>query len=59
MTDPTVSEHLDTYVNEMLKYNKAYINRDSKPKKKNIQPGLVLTKNDAPETPVPKEQKVY
>ncbi len=50
--------HLDTYVNEMLEY-KANIKRDLKPKKIPMQPGVVLTKDDAPETPDPKEQKIY
>ncbi len=49
--------HLDTYVNETLEEYKAYIKRDLKPKKIPMQPGVVLTKDDAPETPDPKEQK--
>jgi hypothetical protein len=51
--------HVDTYVNEMLEENKAYIKRDLKPKKIPMQPGVVLTEDDAPETPDPKEQKIY
>ncbi len=51
--------HLDTYVNEMLQEYKAYIERDLKHKKIPMQPGVVLTKDDAPETPDPKEQKIY
>ncbi len=51
--------HLDTYVNEMLEEYKAYIKRDLKPKKVPMQPGVVLTKDDAQETPDPKEQKIY
>jgi hypothetical protein len=51
--------HLNTYVNEMLEDYKAYIKRDLKSKKILMQPGVVLTKDDAPETPDPKEQKVY
>jgi hypothetical protein len=51
--------HLDTYVNEMLEEYKAYIKRDLKPRKMPMQPGVVLTKDDAPETPDPKEQKIY
>ena len=51
--------HLDTYVNEMLEEYKAYIKRDLKPKKIPMQPGVVLTNDDAPETPDPKEQKIY
>jgi hypothetical protein len=43
--------HLDTYVNEMLEEYKAYIKRDLKPKKIPMQPGVVLTKDDAPENP--------
>jgi hypothetical protein len=51
--------HLDTYVNEMLEEYKAYIKRDLKPKKIPMQPGVVLTKDDAPKIPDPKEQKIY
>jgi hypothetical protein len=38
---------------------KAYIQRDLKPKKIPMQPGVVLTKDDALETPDPKKQKIY
>ncbi len=51
--------HHDTYVNEMLEEYKAYIKRDLKPKKIPMQHGVVLTKDDAPETPDSKEQKTY
>ncbi len=52
--------HLDTYVNEMLEEYKAYIKRDDlRLKKIPMQPGVVLTKEDAPETQDPKEQKIY
>ncbi len=47
--------HLDTYVKEMLEEYKAYIKRDLKPKKIPMQPGVVLTKDDAPNNPDPKE----
>jgi hypothetical protein len=40
----------------MLEEYKAYIKRDLKPNK---IPGVVLTKDDAPETPDLKEQKIY
>ncbi len=43
----------------MLEDYKAYIKRDLKPKKIPVQPGLVLTKGYAPDTPDPKEQKMY
>jgi hypothetical protein len=43
----------------MLEEYKAYIKRDLKPKKIPMQPGVVLTKDDMPETPDPKEQKIY
>jgi len=43
----------------MLEEYKAYIKRDLKPKKIPMQPGVVLTKDDVPETPDPKEQKIY
>ncbi len=51
--------HLDTYVNEMLEEYKTYIKRDLKQEKIPMQPGFVLTKDDAPETPDQKEQKIY
>ncbi len=43
----------------MLEEYRAYIKLDWKPKKIPIQPGFVLTKEDAPETPDPKEHKIY
>ena len=51
--------HLDTYVQGMLDEYKNHIKRDLKPKKTPKQPGVVLTKDDCPETPHPKEQKFY
>ncbi len=51
--------HLHTYVNEMLEDDKAYVKRHLKPKKIPMQPGVVLTKDNAPQTPDPKEQKIY
>jgi hypothetical protein len=43
----------------MLEEYKAYIKRDLKPKKIPLQPGVALTKDDAPETSDSKEQKIY
>jgi hypothetical protein len=43
----------------MLEDYKTYIKRDLKPKKTPMQPWVVLTKDHAPETPDPKEQKIY
>jgi hypothetical protein len=43
----------------MLEDYKAYIKRDLKPKQIPMQPGVVLTKDYAQETPDPKEQKIY
>jgi hypothetical protein len=51
--------HLNTYVNEMLEDYKAYIKLDSKPKRMPMQPEVVLIKDNAPETPDPKEQKIH
>ncbi len=51
--------HLDTCVNEMLEDYKSYVKRDLKPKKIPMQPVVVLTKDNAPETPDPKVQKIY
>jgi hypothetical protein len=42
----------------MLEDYKAYINRDLKPKKIPMQPGVVLTKDDAPESQDEKKQKI-
>jgi hypothetical protein len=43
----------------MLEEYKADIKQDLKPKKMPMQPGVVLTKDDGPESPDPKEQKIY
>ena len=57
--DGCIKLHLDTYVKEMIEEYKNYIKRDLKPKQTPMQPGVVLTKDDCPETPDPKEQKFY
>ena len=57
--DGCIKLHLDTYVKEMIEEYKNYIKRDLKPKQTPMQPGVVLTKDDCPETPNPKEQKFY
>jgi hypothetical protein len=41
----------------MLEEYKAYIKRDLKPKKIPMQPGVMLTKDNAPQTPDPKNRK--
>ena len=57
--DGCIKLHLDTYVKEMIEEYKNHIKRDLKPKQTPMQPGVVLTKDDCPETPDPKEQKFY
>jgi hypothetical protein len=39
----------------MLIENQAYINKDINPKKVPMQPGVLLTNDDSPETPDPLE----
>jgi hypothetical protein len=43
----------------MLEEYEAYIKRDLKPNKIPMQAGVVLTKDDAPETPDPQEQNFF
>ena len=43
----------------MLDEYKAFIKRDIKPKQVPMQPGVILTNDDCPETPDPREQKMY
>jgi hypothetical protein len=49
--------HLNTYVNELLEDYKAYIKRNLEPEKVPLQPGVVLTKDNAPETQIQKNRK--
>ena len=51
--------HLDTYIQEMLNEYQAYIKKDLKPKKVPMQPGVILTNDDCPEFPDPREQTMY
>jgi hypothetical protein len=51
--------HLDNYVKEMLEDYNTYIKRHFKPKKIPVQPGVVFTKDNAPETRDAKEQKIF
>ena len=51
--------HLDTYVEELVADYTQYIKRELKLKKVPMQPGVILTKDDCPETPDPREQKAY
>ena len=48
--------HLDTYIQEMLTEYQACIKKDSKLKKVPMQPGVLLTNDDCPEIPDPREQ---
>ena len=56
--DGCIKLHLDTYVKEMIEEYKNYIKRDLIHKQTPMQPGVVLTKDDCPQTPDPKEQKI-
>jgi hypothetical protein len=51
--------HLDTYIQEVLDDYKAVIKKALKPKQVPMQPGVILTNDDCPETPDPREQKLY
>ena len=51
--------HLDTYIQEVLNDCKAVIKKDLKPKQVPMQPGVILTNDNCPETPDPREQKLY
>ena len=57
----TIKLHLDTYIQEVLNDYKAVIKKDLKPKQVPMQPGVILTNDDCPETPDPREQpeKLY
>jgi hypothetical protein len=57
----TIKLHLDTYIQEVLNDYKAVIKKDLKPKQVPMQPGVILTNDDYPETPDPREQpeKLY
>ncbi len=43
--------HLDTSVQEMLDEHKVFIKKDVKPQQVPMQPGVILTNVDCPETP--------
>jgi len=51
--------HLDTYVQEVIDDYKAVIKKDLNLKQVPMQPGVILTNDDCPETPDPREQKLY
>jgi hypothetical protein len=51
--------HLDSYIQDTLSEYKAVIKKFVKPKQVPMQPGLVLEHDMCPETPDPREQKVY
>jgi hypothetical protein len=51
--------HLDTYIQDTLSEYKAAIKKFVKPKQVPMQPGVVLEHDMCPETPDPREQKVY
>ena len=53
------SDFTSTHIQEMLDEYKAFFKRDIKPKQVPMQPGVILTNDDCPETPDPREQKMY
>ena len=51
--------HHNTYIHEVSDDYKAVIKKDLKPKQVPMQPGVILTHDDCPETPDPNELKLY
>ncbi len=54
--DGCIKHHLDTHVQEMLDEDKNYIQHALKSKKIPMQPGVMLTKDDSPETRILKTE---
>ncbi len=57
--EKSIKLHLDTYVQDMLDEYKPTIKKFNKPKQMPMQPGVILEHDDCPETPDPREQKIY
>ena len=57
--EKSIKLHLDTYVQEILDEYKSTIKKFLKPKQVPMQPGVTLEHDDCPETPDPREQKIY
>ncbi len=57
--EKSIKLHLDTYVQEILDEYKSTIKKFLKPKQVPMQPGVILEHDDCPETPDPREQKIY
>ena len=51
--------HLNTYIQKVLDDFKAIITKELKPKQVPMHPGVILTNENCPETPYPREQKLY
>jgi hypothetical protein len=51
--------HLDSYIQEVLKDYKEYIQKSLRPKRVPMSPGLVLDNEDCPDLPDPRKQKYY
>jgi hypothetical protein len=54
-----INLHLDTYIQEIIDEYGTYFRKSLKPKKVPMQPGVVLDGTDCPETPDPRDQKIY
>ncbi len=57
--EKSIKLHLDTHVQEILDEYTPTIKKLLKPKQVPMQPGVVLEHDDCPETPDPREQKIY
>ena len=51
--------HLHTYIQETINEFKSFIKTMLKPKSIPMKPGVMLESQGCPETPDPREQKVY
>lgn len=58
-TKDSIKLHLDTYIQETIDEYKSVIKTMLKPKNVPMQPGVMLECQDCPETPDPRQQKVY
>ena len=58
-TKDSMKLHLNTYVQQTLDEYKLIIKKFLKPTNVPMQPGVLLEHQDCPETPDPRERKVY
>ncbi len=57
--EESIRLHLDTHIQETHEEYKSNIKKFLKPKQVPMQPGVVLEHDDCPETPDPREQKIF